>query len=182
MFPARHLVVIGALLVALLSGAVEASSASAAPQSLLSAAAAAGPAAAAPNLCYGGVTYGQWDLPASPNDGGFARGILVAGGPILYHLSAKLTEIPSPALSLRFGEIWGFLGSPYNPNDLPQYGIKGRWSGSALSGDGTWQATIFRLDTGDPVGQMQGKYHDPGPYTHRVIGEFKGDWTICVRP
>lgn len=135
-----------------------------------------------PDLCYGGVTSGRWDLPTRPGDLGFARGLLAAGRRPLFHLKARLSELPTPALSLRQGEIGGFLYSLNDPDDAPDYAVKGTWNGSAVGNTGTWEASILVLASGDIIGSLTGQYNDPGPYSHRVVGRYKGEWVICDHP
>jgi hypothetical protein len=134
-----------------------------------------------PDLCYGGTTSGQWDLPTQPGDTGFARGILYAGNTPLFFFDATLTEVASPALSIRTGEIKAYLYDINDPALVPVFAVKGAWKGSAVGGTGSWKATIYD-DTGAAVGSMDGQYSDPGPYTHQVIGKYEGEWVICDRP
>src|SRR5262249_49632543 len=127
-----------------------------------------------------GVTSGLWDLPVRPGDTGFAYGVLETGsGWDLFSLVAQLSELPSPSLSRRYGEIVGYL---YSPDGTAAYGVKGAWNGPAVGTEGTWEAAIVWLDTGEAVGQMKGRYKDPGPYSHRVVGKYEGEWVICDRP
>jgi hypothetical protein len=139
-------------------------------------------AQADPDLCYGGTTHGEWDLPTAPGDTGFADGVLFVGDTPYFFFDATLTEVPSPALSLRTGEIKGYLYDIDDPDPFPVFAVKGVWQGSAIGGTGSWKATIYDFYTGEAVGSMEGNYSDPGPYTHQVIGKYEGEWVICERP
>jgi hypothetical protein len=137
-----------------------------------------GPARSAePLLCIGGDTYGAWNLPSGPGQTGQANGVLVVdhSGEPLYSLDASLTEGPPP-MEFRLGEIDGILA---DSSGTPQYGIAGSWRTIPRSDNiGTWQATIYDLETGEAVGMIEAKFISrPGG-----DGIYGGQWVICELP
>jgi hypothetical protein len=130
-----------------------------------------------PLLCIGGDTYGSWQLPNGPDQPGQAHGVLVVdqSGEPLYSLDASLTEGPPP-MEFRLGELDGILA---DSSGTPVYGIAGSWRTVPRDDiHGTWQATIYDLDTGESVGMIDAQFtNDPGG-----DGTYAGQWVICEHP
>jgi hypothetical protein len=130
-----------------------------------------------PLLCIGGNTAGAWALPIGPGQTGQARGGLVVdqSGKPLYGLHATLTE-GVPAMEFRYGDIDGILA---DSSGTPFYGVAGSWRTVPHSDtDGTWQATIYDLDTGEAVGMIEAEFTSkPGGE-----GKYAGQWVICEYP
>jgi hypothetical protein len=128
-------------------------------------------------LCIGGDTYGTWDFPAEPGQPGQVSGVLVIdqSGEPLFSLDAELTERTHP-MEFRLGEIDGILA---DSSGTPVYGIAGAWRTFARDdANGGWQATIYRLDTGEAVGMIAAEFgSEPGQE-----GTYSGQWVICERP
>jgi hypothetical protein len=59
----------------------------------------------------------------------------------------------------------------------PDYYVRGTYSGTWLSGKGTFAASIYPLTGTHPVGKIEGTFSDPPVST--TPGTFKGDWKIC---
>jgi hypothetical protein len=132
---------------------------------------------AEPLLCIGGDTYGTWALPPGPGQTGQAHGVLVVDGSDepLYTLDATLTEGPPP-MEFRLGEVDGTLA---DSSGTPLYGIAGSWKTVPHDDShGTWQATIYDLDTGETVGMIEADFTiKPGGE-----GTYAGQWVICEYP
>ena len=132
---------------------------------------------AEPDLCIGGETYGAWDLPPGPGQTGQASGVLVIdeSDEPLFNLDATLREGPPP-MEFRLGDIDGVLT---DASGTPVYGIAGAWRTVPRDDfNGGWQATIYRLDTGEAVGMIEAKFtSEPGEE-----GTYTGQWVICEHP
>jgi hypothetical protein len=128
-------------------------------------------------LCIGGATYGTWDLPAEPGQLGQVSGVLLIDqtGEPLFSLDAELTEGPRP-MEFRLGEVDGILA---DSSGTPVYGITGVWRTFPRDdANGQWQATIYRLDTGEAVGMIAAEFaSEPGQE-----GTYTGQWVICEHP
>jgi hypothetical protein len=127
----------------------------------------------APDLCFGGDTYGAWDLP-SGDEPGQATGVLVidqSGDPFLT-LNAELTE-PSHPLEFRTGEIVGTLATP---SGTPLYRIAGTWRTNPRDDyNGTWQAIIYHPNAPESLGMIIAEFAGQE-------GTYSGTWVICERP
>jgi hypothetical protein len=130
-----------------------------------------------PDLCIGGDTYGAWDLPSEPGEPGQASGVLVVdqSGKPLFSLDAELTEKAHP-MEFRLGDMDGILA---DSSGTPLYGIAGTWRTFPRDdANGRWQATIYRLDTAEPVGMITAEFaSEPGQE-----GMYAGQWVICELP
>jgi hypothetical protein len=132
---------------------------------------------AAPDLCIGGDTHGVWALPPGSGQTGQASGVLVVqqSDEPLFSLEATLTEGPPP-MEFRLGEVDGILA---DSSGTPAYGIAGAWRTDPRDDThGEWQATIYRLDTGETVGMIEAEFtREPGEE-----GTYVGQWVICEHP
>jgi len=125
-----------------------------------------------------GYAKGAWHLPEPPAIAGDAQGVLYtpAGLP-LYTLDAQLTEIVSPCLSCREGDLHGTLDDGIGPG--PDFVVQGHWIVSQFTGQGSFDATIWK-PTGPaltPVGRLIGLVDDP-PFPPGVPGTFSARWAL----
>jgi hypothetical protein len=128
--------------------------------------------------CQSGPGSGSWDLPSgSGKSDGSINGTLYLAPANTYRFSftATLTDVPNPSLSLITGNIAGSLDDGFGP--APDYIVKGSYSGSALTGAGTFSCDIYPLNSSQSVGKIDGNFSDPPAST--TPGTFTADWKIC---
>ncbi len=129
--------------------------------------------------CIFGNGNGFWELPDPSGANGFINGVLsqFSGAQLTYHITGQLTEIPSACLSCREGFVDGILDDGIG--STPDFVVHGHWIGGFLSGQGTWEATIYKLvgPAQIAVGEIQGTYNDP---PNVLQGTFKARWDICM--
>lgn len=127
----------------------------------------------------GGKTFGKWDLPTNTSVAGFAEGALLdSGGATVFKMKAKLVETPSPALAIRLGTMNGVLDNG-SGSFYPVYRVAGKWKAAALTGQGSFEATISvqRSPLGPValIGKMAGKFKDPPSFPNQA-GKYEGEW------
>src|SRR5262245_259229 len=124
-----------------------------------------------------GTGSGTWELPSgSGASDGYIEGTLLLspGGTFRYEFSAVLTDVWTPCLSCITGTIDGYLDDGFGP--APDFVVKGTYSGSALTGKGTFTCDIRRPGSTVNVGKIDGTFADPPGST--TLGTFKADWKI----
>lgn len=148
----------------------------------LAAVAAALLAAPALALLVSGFTYGNWDLPNGAGSGFATGGLYDSSGNGIFKMEAKLVESPSPILSWRQGKMIGHLDDG-NAALFPAYSVSGKWHAKALSGDGHFEAAIYKqvspLGPVVLVGKMAGVFADPPSFPNK-IGRYKGEWKADI--
>lgn len=134
-------------------------------------------APAAAQGCAYGVGYGNWERPLGTQQG-WLSGALVdnATGQITFSFDARLVEGFTPCLSCQVGRLSGFLDDGVGTGF--DYVVLGEWQGLWLSGQGTFQATVYKMVGGMlvPVGRMEGGYNDPSSST---VGNFVCEFGVC---
>lgn len=125
-----------------------------------------------------GIAKGILMQPEPQYGIGFARANLFAlgAGPD-FTFRAKLTEIVSPCLSCREGDIDGTLDDGVGAS--PDYLVQGHWIADQLSGIGSFDSLIYAAaaPTGPPVGKLEASFNDP-PLPPGFAGPLSGTWTI----
>lgn len=128
-----------------------------------------------------GYCYGDWELPTSTSNG-YAVGLLDdTGGTTIFKMKAELTATPAP-LGTENGNMAGVLDLASSTTPWPMYFVKGTYTGSSLTHEGTFKGYIYKqVSPFGPttlIGKMAGKYSDPG--SPNPIGAFKGEWKADV--
>ena len=125
-----------------------------------------------------GIAKGIWQLPEPQYATGSAQGTLYTlGGASVFAFRAKLTEIVSPCLSCREGDVNGTLDDGEGPG--PDFLVLGHWTAGQLSGQGTFDTWIWKVNAplAAPVGRFEGDFNDP-PMPPGLPGPFSGMWTM----
>ena len=148
----------------------------------LAAVAAALLAAPALALLVSGLTYGNWDLPNGASSGFATGGLFDSSGNGVFKMDAKLVETPSPIFGWRQGTMSGDLDDG-NPALFPAYSVSGKWQAKASSGEGNFEAAIYKqvspLGPIVLVGKMAGVFADPPSFPNKV-GRYKGEWKADI--
>jgi hypothetical protein len=125
-----------------------------------------------------GIAKGIWQLPEPQYATGTAEATLypLGPGPVLA-FRAKLTEIVSPCLSCREGDLVGTLNDGVGSS--PDFIVNGHWLASQLSGQGSFESLIWKAGStsGVPVGKLEGDFNDP-PFPPGFPGPLSGMWTL----
>jgi len=125
-----------------------------------------------------GTAKGIWQLPEPRYSTGTAEGMLdSSGGAEVFAFRAKLTEIVTPCLSCREGDLNGTLDDGDGP--APDFVVLGHWTAGQLTGQGSFEAWIWKVSAplAAPVGRFEGDFDDP-PMPPGQPGSFSGVWTL----
>jgi hypothetical protein len=125
-----------------------------------------------------GVAKGIWQLPEPQYATGSAQGTLYTlGGASVFAFRAQLSEIVSPCLSCREGDLNGTLDDGEGPG--PDFLVLGHWTAGQLSGQGTFDTWIWKVSAplAAPVGRFEGDFND-SPIPPGLPGSFSGTWIL----
>ncbi len=125
-----------------------------------------------------GIAKGIWQLPEPQYATGSAQGTLsTLGGASVFAFRAQLSEIVSPCLSCREGDVNGTLDDGIGPG--PDFLVLGHWTSGQLSGQGSFETWIWKVSAplAAPVGRFEGDFNDP-PMPPAQPGPFSGMWTM----
>jgi hypothetical protein len=127
-----------------------------------------------PGSCADGRAGGRWELLGGS---GQMHGRLVdaATGQVFSTIHATITEIPGPCLSCIVGTIEGVLDD--GVGSMPEYLVRGTFSGLFFSGAGRFQARVFPIAGGPSVGGIHGTFDDQP--SDGVPGRFLARWQVC---
>ena len=124
-----------------------------------------------------GSARGVWELPSGSgaSDGYISGALYLApNDDFRYVFDATLTDVWTPCLSCITGTIDGFLDDGFGP--APDFLVKGSYSGTYVTGKGTFTCEIRRPGSTTVVGKIEGSFADPPGST--TLGSFKGTWKI----
>ena len=122
-----------------------------------------------------GIAKGILGMPEPQYTTGSAQAnLLPFGAGPNFSFQAQLTEIVSPCMSCREGDIQGTLDDGVGTG--PDYLVQGHWTANQVSGIGSFDSFIFK-PTGPftfPVGRLECGFYDPYPGP----GTLSGNWTL----
>ena len=125
-----------------------------------------------------GIAKGILMQPEPQYGTGFAGANLFAlgAGPD-FIFRATLTEIVSPCMSCREGDLDGMLDDGVGLG--PDYFVKGHWTANQVSGLGSFESLLYKASAplGPPVGKLEAGFNDP-PLPPGFAGPLSGTWTL----